>query len=303
MIQIIKRQLIGIWRLSLPLIALYFLFPAFLFSFSGIVLCSLAIGLYVAYLTLNSTRNMSAGLKFSPTGVYKDMFTEDAILCGFRPIDVRLRYAYADDGIGMCMFNTIVVDPMVWLGVDDDPQVIEVKKIIVTQVLPSVQENKKIMHAKIKEIISPEALRFIFRHELGHVFYNYSYKNILLKLIIGAITAATGLTSAMFILKLFNPLAGLLFGIVVAAFVDLFITYLSNWFFKLYQEKKADVFAAKFSSNEEIEAAALFFEQYGEIAREYRDTLGGINLVLPTVILIGYLDGSDRARFLRSLKV
>ncbi len=296
----ILQQIIGISKLSLPLVILYLQFSHRLFSFLGIALCSLGIGTYIAYVTYKSTKNMADVLKHVPSDQHMQMFHGEIIQCGLQPKDVCLRYAYADDGIAVTMFNTVAIDPMLWKNITDDPEFIKAKGIIENHVIPGIPEAKKVLHAKINKALSPNAQKFIFRHELGHVFYNYSNKRILLTGVFGAITVCAGLLSAYAVINILGGVGALLLGIFVGSSTDLLLTYSSNIFFKAREEKKADMFAIRYSAKEEIEAAADFFEQYEKYAQEYRNNTSGLIASMPTMLLTGYTDGITRANYLKT---
>ena len=86
---------------------------------------------------------------------------------------------------------------------------------------------------------------------------------------------------------------------IIFALIDLLFAYATNFFFKSYEEKRADIFATRFSSKEEIKAAADFFEHYERAAQKYRETIDSILFKLPTTIVSGYIDGINRAHYLR----
>jgi hypothetical protein len=297
---IIRQQIIGISKLSLPFIVFYSLVPHQLFSFWGIALGSLVSGIYVSYVSYKTTRTMADGLKHVPSTHHMQLFHNEIIQCGLQPNDICLRYAYADDGIAMTMFNTVAIDPMLWKGIIDDPEFNRAKNIIETHVIPGVPEAKKILQAKINKALSPTVQKFIFKHELGHVFYNYSNKRIVVLGIIGAITACIGLLTAATVITTLGGIGAAVLGIVTAASIDLLLTYSSNLFFKAREEKRADAFAMQFSSKKEIEAAADFFEQYEEYAQEYRKSTLGLMNSMPTTMLTGYISGSIRVNHLRT---
>ncbi len=296
---IILQQIIGISRLSVPFIILYSLFPRHVFSLLGIGLCALVMGTYLTYTTHKATKNLADGLKHVPSEQHMERFHREITQCGLQPKDICVRYAYADDGIAVTMLNTVAIDPMLWKGITDDPEFINAKNIIETHVIPTVPENKKTLHAKINETLSPQAQKFIFRHELGHVFHNYSNKRVLLTGVIGAVTACTGLLSAYAAITTLGGIGALLIGILVGSATDLVLSYSSNLFFKAREEKKADVFAVQYSSKEEINAAADFFEQYEQYAQEYRNSTAGLMNSMPSTLLTGYTDGVTRANYLR----
>lgn len=296
----ILQEIISVSRLSVPLAILYLLFPNRLFSFLGIALCALAMGTYVAYATYKTTKNMADGLKHVPSDQHMQSFHHEITQCGLQPEDVCLRYAYADDGIAITMLNTVAIDPMLWKGITDDPEFTKAKGIIETHLIPGIPETKKVLHAKLNETLSPNAQKFIFRHELGHVFHNYSKKRVLLTGVIGGITTLAGLLSASAAITPLGGIGAVLIGILVGSATDLSLTYSSNLFFKAREEKKADMFAMRYSSKEEIYAAADFFEQYEQCAQEYRKNTGGLMNSMPTTLLTGHPDGITRSNYLRN---
>ncbi|MCL4361825.1 M48 family metalloprotease [Candidatus Dependentiae bacterium] len=248
-----------------------------------------------------STRNQSKGLLFAPTGVYKQQFIDEIIRCGLEPKKVLVRYAYTDDAVAMTLFNVIAVDQMVWNTIQDDPEALKAREVVEKHVLPNVPENKKEMHQVIKNNLTPNVQKFIFRHELAHVFYNYSYRRVLITSIIGAAAAGIALAVAFNANPILGGFGTLLISICAGAIADLLFSYATNFFFKSYEEKRADIFATRFSSKEEIEEAANFFEQYEQAARKYRETFGSIMFKLPTTIVNGYIDGMRRAQYLREI--
>lgn len=297
---ILLQQLIGMINISLPLILLYVLFPNFVLSFWGILCCSLGVGLYVAYITHIITKNQARSLLFIPSEEYTQIFNQEIVHCGLEPKDVALRYSYTDDGVAMTLFNTIAIDPMFWKEIDD-PELLKTRRVIEQFILPHVPENKKTLHAHINAILTPLAQRFIFKHELGHIFYNYSHKRVLVTGILSTLAAAAGMYTVQSTITTWGGLVSLVLGIAVGGLLDMLTTYANNIFFKVREEKKADIFACKFSSKEEILAAADFFEQYEHHAQEYRKSIGGLTAWMPTIILSGYIDGVSRAHYLKNI--
>ena len=92
----------------------------------------------------------------------------------------------------------------------------------------------------------------------------------------------------------------LFIGMIVGGMSDIVLTYASNIFFKLREEKKADIFAAEQSSAEEIEAAAQFFEQHLKLVDTYKEP-NSLFAYLPSSVLTGHPDGTNRASYLRDL--
>jgi hypothetical protein len=81
---------------------------------------------------------------------------------------------------------------------------------------------------------------------------------------------------------------------------DLLLTFISNAVWKLREEKKADQFAAQYSTIEDIEAAALFFEQHQEILDTYRQPRNFISYI-PSFIRTGHPNGKSRSKYLLKL--
>lgn len=297
----LRQQLVGVINISLPFLCLYYLAPDYALSLVGIILYCFAVGAYVGYVVYASTRNQSKGLLFAPTDVYEQQFANEIILCGLDPKKVLVRYAYTDDAIAMTLFNVVVVDPMVWSTIQDDSEALKARDVIEKHILPSVAENKKEMHHAIKSNLTPNVQRFIFKHELAHVFYNSSYRRVFITSLMGATATSIALILAFKAKPILGGLGALLISICVGAIVDLLFAYATNFFFKSYEEKRADIFATRFSSKEEIESAAGFFEQYEWAARKYRETIGSIIFKLPTTIVNGYIDGVRRAQYLREI--
>jgi hypothetical protein len=293
-----RQELIGIINLSLPFAFACYFFPSYAFSFWGIMLYACAIGAYLAYTTYNKTQLIIKSLMYEPTGIDKDLFDAEIVRCGLQSSPIIIRYAYTDDAVAMTMSKVIVIDPMLWSGIND-PVFLKAKTIIETHVLPGVPQEKKAFHAKIEEALTPDAQKFIFRHELGHIAAQFTIKRIMLTQITGMLFTTFGLYSAYWIMPTFGALGAYATGIIIAACVDLAFSYGVNQFFKARSEKNADLFAARFSSPEEINAAADFFVHYETAAQEYRKTINDI--IHPPVFLTGYIDGITRANYLRIL--
>lgn len=171
-VSIIKQELLGVIILAIPLGVLYYVFPRFIFSFLGIVLCSLGIGIYLALVNYQATKKTINQLMFIPSGQCKKLFEDEIVQCGLQVDNVSLRYGYADDGIALTMFNVVIVDQMVWKNIESDPEACKAKNLIEYHILPAISAEKKALHDKINKSLSPDVQRFIFKHELGHVFYN-----------------------------------------------------------------------------------------------------------------------------------
>lgn len=307
LVSILKQEALGILNLSLPILFLVLIASNFGFSSSIILFCSSLLGLYLFLLNHKITKNQIKNLKFEPNLANKEKFEKLIEEVGIDKNLVNLRYSYSNEMICTTTFNTISIDPLFWHGLDNDDQAIEAKKVIEQYILPQALPIQKERLQKLKAILTPQAQNFIFRHELGHIYYRYSIKKLILIGLFGTSATFLGFLAGI---ALNSFLSGLLsnmlssylsifFGLIVGGMVDIILSYLSNLFFKLNEENKADLFAVKFSSLDEINDAADFFEKYHEITHD-RNSCGVLSF-LPNSILIGYNDGKTRAKILRDL--
>ncbi|MFA6065857.1 MAG: hypothetical protein WC707_01605 [Candidatus Babeliaceae bacterium] len=296
-----KLQIIGVLRLSGIIIFLYQLNSSILWTFQGRIMCSLMMGLYICYLNWQATKNLATSMQYTPSGECKELFDEIIRLCGMDPSTICLRYAYTDEAVAMAIFNTVVIDPSVWHGIEQDAAAIRVIDIVNTHITPTMISEKQRRLFKIKEALSLPAQRFIIKHELGHIYHNYTNKKLFIIGIIGVGVTYLGLITTKTLLGLFGA-GAVFFGILVAGIADVILSYGSNVFFKMNEEKKADLFAVQRSSSEDIEAAILFFEQVQEI-RDANPDPDNVFFKIPIIILSGHLDGKIRAAYLRSCKL
>ena len=294
----VRQELIGIFNVSLPIIFVAYFFPQYVFTVWGVIFLACAVGAYLFFRNFQATIAGKKSLLFAPTGAQRELLFREAERCGVSADAVDFRYAYCDDAISLTMFDTIALDPMLWTGIDD-PEFAKAHDIVVQHVLPTIPENKKQFHVKIKEILSPDAQKFIFRHELAHVLYNFSNKRIVINGVIGFLFTIAALATAFVVLPVLGVWPAIAGGILVAASVDLLLSYATNYFFKARAEKNADLFAVQFSSNKEINEAADFFAGYELAAQEYRKSIGFP--VHPPIFITGYINGVDRAEYLNQL--
>ena len=295
----ILNHIIGVLNLSLPIIVAYQFFPDFIFSPYGIALCALLIGSYVFYVNYRGSKKMQKVLVYSPTGEVRQFFNDEITKCGMQPDDICLRYSYLNDNVATSTLNTICIDPMVWKGVEQDGDVIAIKNIIERHVLPAVPEQNKQLHSHIKSILMPEAQRFIFRHELGHTYHAYSYKVLISLFVIAATSTGIGMMSFAAVMPIYGGFVAVFVGTCIGGVFDMILGYTNNAFFKVWQERKADEFAVQFSTQQEIEAAADFFEKYEQEAQEFRKN-NFLLAYLPVTAVTGHPKTEIRATYLRS---
>ncbi len=296
-IQSLKQQVIGIINLSMPIVIVFSMYPAILHNMFGRIIVALIVGAYVYYLGRKITHTQANSLLYSPTDSHKDEYEKMVVACGIDPQNVRLRYGYTQERIAMTILNTVTIDPLYYHDQDDlDLEMVKVKNILQQHIVVTLSEEEKNRTTKIKNILSDSVQRFIFRHELAHIQYQYSQKKLLINGLITATSALLGICIALHMLAYSGYLA-LLAGMLTGGICDLFFSYTSNALFTAQEEKKADLFACAHSSKEEIMAAAQFFEQHQVINDEY--TAHKIIGKVPPVILTGHPHGLDRAAYLR----
>ncbi|MDP3889296.1 MAG: M48 family metalloprotease [bacterium] len=294
-------QFKGVVIVSIPLIILAILKPEVFNYYSAIVICSLAMGCYITYLNYITTKQQADVLLFVPSGECKAAFDQEINRCTLSPDAIRLRYGYCDDMIAQTIFNTVKVDPRMWKDIDADPKVAEVVQIIKNHIMPGVPEDKKNLHDKIAVALTAPAQRFIFRHELGHVYNKSVIKRLGVIALVGTLAAFIGIAGATLFLGSLPGFFVVLIGMFFGGCADLFLSHGSKAIFNYHDEKRADLFAVRHSSAEEILAAAQFFENYQTYADDYKRESMGLLANIPQAILSGHPDGKVRASYLRKL--
>lgn len=299
-IQLLRNQLFSVFSLSIPLMAVAHFYPWVFSQWYGIIGVSLAMGLYVLYLNYKAAISQNAGLLYKPTGAVKEVLDKITVACGLNPTDLEIRYAYTQEMIGSANFNMIRLDPLLWSLIADDVEAQKAKQVLETHIVPTLSEIQKTRIAGIQQIFTPGAQQFIFKHELAHVIHTFSRKKLALVGCIAVLSAASGIITAQLLFPLLGAFA-LIIACMVAGFMDLFLSYASNVVFKVRAEYYADMFAAKHSTPQEIEAAADFFEKHAVIMHENQDQT--LLAKLPAEILSGHPNAQSRVAYLRNLAV
>lgn len=294
-----NQQINGIIRLSLPLIIAYNTYPLIFSTLKGQLFCALMIGVYLCYCHWLIIQNFPKSLLYNPTGEHNELLNNLTKECGVNPDDIILKYAYTNESIALANGNTIVIDPILWHGFENDPEAIKVMDVFEKQIQPHRLPPQKKRITEIRDALNPATQRFLFKHELGHACGNFSYKYLANVFIIGTLAAYSGIYVAMDLIAI-NGFSATVFGMIIGNFVDILLTYTSNIVFKLPEEKRADRFAAEHSSREDIEAAALFFEQHQEILDTNKEP-GNFLAFIPSSIRTGHPDGKKRSAYLKEL--
>lgn len=296
---IIKQQLLGIFNLSIPIMVISFLYPAILDSNIGILSLAILVGAYVCYLGYKAAKQQVDALQFLPSGAYKEEIDSMIKRCSLEPEQIKVRYAFSNEMIACTNFNTVMLDPLFWSEAQVDPQMQKAKEVVETYIVPTLADENKTRINLINAGLTIPAKRFIFKHELAHVANNYSIKKLILT---GSLTTLVAFIAIKLSVLSYGYLGkfAVLLGIILGGILDLVFTYASNLIFKAREEKNADLFAAKFSDNQDIKEAADFFETYQTIFNE-NDKSSGIMSKMPTIVLSGHYDGKSRAKYLREL--
>ena len=129
MLNMLKREVLGIVNLSMPLIVVYQFYPMAITSLWGVLGCSLLVGLYVYYLNVKQSKNLVASLKYSPSEPYKQEWMRLVQSCNLSEDAVSLRYAYTAENTAMAVYQTLIIDPVVWTLSDQDPEAQKIKDI------------------------------------------------------------------------------------------------------------------------------------------------------------------------------
>jgi len=294
-----QQQINGVITLSLPFIFLYNIFPDVFTTFAGQIICSLAVGAYLYYCAWKGLRNLEKALQFSPSGDYKTFFNEMITQCGMNPDEIIVRYAYTAESIAMTANNTVIVDPVVCNDLAGDEQAVKVQNIFAHHIEPTLSVVMKKKIEGFRAALTPQVQRFIFKHEVGHVYHNYSQKKFVVIMLLGTLSAYSGILAALNLVAI-NGWVAVLAGMFTGGIFDLVFTYTSNATWKLQQEKLADVFAVKYSSREDVQAAADFFVKHQQILDENKEFHNFLNY-LPSVVLSGHQHGVQRAKYLLKL--
>ncbi len=292
------QQLVGVVNLSLPLVFLYQIFPYFVLSLHGMVFCAFLMGLYAYWLGRNNTYKLVKSLKCTPSGIQLQEFAALVNACQVDTSRVNLFYAYTQEAIAFAAFDTIIIDPVVWHSVDQDENAQKVCAVFSASIEPQLNEHQKTRLSAIKAALTPGAQRFIFRHELGHVVHKFSYKKLFVIFVSAIIAAFFGLLAARALMNISGLLA-LIVGMVIGGVSDVLLTFASNLLFKMREEKCADEFAMRYSSEQDIKEAADFFERHQVIVDEHKDKKS-LWALLPSEITTGHPNGFVRASFLRT---
>ena len=292
---LLRQQIIGTLNIALFVWVTYLCFGLTVLSNSHWrLLLALCLGAYTAYVQFNSTRTIEYNLIFEPEGPYKTTLDNIIQTCKVDPKTIRVRYGHTQGSLALSMLNTIALDPMAWNEPDTHTSIDKARDNITTHIFPTLPQTEKDLLSFCKNQMTPACQSFIVKHEVGHIVNHCSIKRVVLTGCIMAAAVFTGITSLWLVLPYAPGIISVCTGILVGACIDYCLSLLSNLFFRYPQEKYADIFAARYSSLEELEAAAIFFEKHQDF----------LDKTTPKTMLSffnGTMDGKKRALFLRTL--
>jgi hypothetical protein len=292
-------HVVGVCRLSFPVIIVFIMNPTLFISFTGKATFSLLWGTYIWYRGWQQSKNCEKSLQYVPNYDNKNQLNDLIKECNIDPETVALRYGSTDGAIAMALHNTVIIDPITWHGLENDQEATKVKDIIENHIFPTFSLKKQYRITAMHPILNLAAQRFIVKHELGHIYHNFSNKKLGTVFIIGALATYAGIIAAMAAMPYGGYIATLT-GMFVGGLSDLLLTFASNVVWKSFEEKKADYFAAQYSSTEDIKAAADFFEKHQTVMDTHKEP-GNFLAFLPSIITSGHPHGTSRAIYLRKL--
>jgi hypothetical protein len=285
----------------IPLVSLFISYE-FYKGFLGIALIGLYAALAIAFINYSGTKKFLAGLKFPIINENRKIFDLQMQEVGLNPQDVNLLYAFSDLSIAKTVFNTVILDPFCWSDIVGDNNHKQVTDIIKKHILTQASEHKKKMYAVITAACTGPVQRFIFKHELGHLVDNYSYKDIFISSIITGITVIIGTSVGILTVPFYGISIAYIAAVCSGVLLDLTLSwFFKNFLFKSNKEIEADYFAARYSTPEEIRAASDFFELYEKEASLLRSIEDESWTDLSPRLFKGYPSSSERVRYLRKL--
>ncbi|MCX5923847.1 MAG: M48 family metalloprotease [Candidatus Dependentiae bacterium] len=300
MINMIKQQIIGIAPLSICAISFFYFFPAMLDHFYGPIIVALFLGWSIWRIHFNNHKTFQKALLYAPTDTHKEKFEALIRSCNIDPSIINLRYAYTAEQTAMTVSNMIIIDPVMCSLCDEDSNSQIVKDVFTQHIEPKITLTQKTRLSEYKKFLTPQAQCFIFKHELGHVMDNYSAKKLGTVFLSVVITTYASIIAAKSLLIGYPVSIAIVAGMLVFALLDNMLPFLSNVLFKMPAEKRADYFAVKYSSADDIRAAADFFKKHQEIINENPER-GNFLTKLPSVLTSGHPDGKTRWAYLLKL--
>lgn len=259
----------------------------------------LACGAWTAWSEYCQTIAVAQQCFYVPSPAFQELFDNEIRACGMDPEKINVRYEYCQGGVALSLNTTILVNPHIWLGVEDDEQAKSASRFLDQYVAANGTRESQELTARTRAIMTPAAQKFIFRHELGHIYHHYFGKKIAVDGIVRALSVMAGYEIAYRVsYHDWGAFAAWVAAVATILCTDRALGFVTNATFQVLEEKLADQFAAKFSTADEIDAAAQFFEDYQKISNDVVKD-GGLLWKLPMIFISGHPDGATRGRYLR----
>lgn len=229
-----------------------------------------------------------------PSPEQRKKFDELITQCGMKPEDISIYYVWTCGQAVQADVNALKIDPLIWKGIENDPEFEKARYWIAVDGLEIKNLSGNVfkkLYTQIYDVLTLEAQNFMFKHELAHVFYNHEKKRLLKNFSILGIGFSTA------------------YGVYVSGF-NKWLALWTGWasmellgsinkrFFHSYEEWLADKFAIKYSSVEEIKAAADFFEKRAKIMRKH-ERLHPFYVFVWRIFSLCDINDIARARMLR----
>lgn len=300
MFNMVKTHLALLFQLGLPVIIAYLISPTFTLSPLGMITISFIIGGRTLYKQYHASLTEARTLAYAPSQEFLERFKQEVKTCGLDPEAISFGYSYLFDKVAISLFKTIKIDPLLWKNIENDPIAIKITKVLNEHILPSEAEHKKMFQAAINQHLTPQAQCFILRHELGHIAHDDSWPRLISVSTIVTLVVLVGMAVAAYLLPIVGGVAALFFALCAAMIADLTFSALNNKLINAMQEQRADLFAAQYSTDEEITAAGNFFKAFDVAASEHIQHKNQLEyLGLPNSFSKGYYTGAQRAAYLQ----
>ena len=123
-------------------------------------------------------------------------------LCGFDTGLVKVRYAYTNEGIARAFDDVVSIDPLMSTGRASDPAYQKAVEVLAVHVLPTLTNEQRLRMDRTGELLMPDVQDFIFKHELGHIYYRSTLKRSVLNGFIMAVVTYSALLLARTLLAM-----------------------------------------------------------------------------------------------------
>jgi len=237
---------------------------------------------------------------FAPSKEYRAWFDQELCRMGVDSEKIVIRYMSTGGSVAAAYKNVIIIDPLTWNTDDVICKNAQIQYVSTFCNLGQWNQHLKVFFEQVHQVSTPESQRFIFRHEVGHLVAGDVKKRMSVNSLLAvgsyylSMSFADRLTHSPFKKDM----------VIFASFLSMSLLFniLHNNTFIASQEKNADIFAAQYSTKEEILAAADFFEAHEKALDELQHVQGTwFSSKRFGKLVSGHMRGKERAQFLRKL--